>query len=390
MDDNDAKLYSFVTLSPASPPWLDTIETNDSGWLTVEGDLFGGTTSWQWGVPNNSIATEAHSPTHAWGTNLGEDGIDSAETMLVSPAIYLTEGNTATLKFWQNYDFTPIGEYEIFELAQLHISTNGGNSWIALAEYSTEMDSSGGWIETKVDLTPYMNQVVRLAWYYVFFSLDAVQKPGWIIDDVSIDTSLVTTGNVQITNNLSQAGFDLTGPVNRSSEGWSLLLTNVPVGDYSITYSDVPYYITPTNQTLTLTTSNTIVFTGIYSIVDTNGNNISDEWERTFFGVAAAHHPGSLDSDMDGATDYEEFIAGTDPTNATSLTYLTLTPINKGASFRIQWPSVSGHSYQLLESSNILNWNILMNWRRASGDSMTQTIPFNSRTNLFLRLKIAP
>ena len=51
--------------------------------------------------------------------------------------------------------------------------------------------------------------------------------------------------------------------------------------------------------------------------VDHGGDGISDLWALHFFN-SATNRPGDSDSDNDGWTDLQEYLAGTDPTNATS------------------------------------------------------------------------
>ena len=50
--------------------------------------------------------------------------------------------------------------------------------------------------------------------------------------------------------------------------------------------------------------------TGFRQILDTTGNGLPDEWEIAYFG-SLGMTDGSQDSDGDGMTDYEEWIAGT-------------------------------------------------------------------------------
>ena len=62
--------------------------------------------NWTLGTPHNSLQTAAHTGTNAWGSNLDGGSIEIADTLLVGPAVNLTGGNLATLRFWQSYDFT--------------------------------------------------------------------------------------------------------------------------------------------------------------------------------------------------------------------------------------------------------------------------------------------
>jgi Tol biopolymer transport system component len=63
---------------------------------------------------------------------------------------------------------------------------------------------------------------------------------------------------------------------------------------------------------------------------DMDGDGMDDDWEIAYFGNLSRDGTGDFDSD--GATDYSEFIAGTDPTNNNSLfRVLTVTPVGGGS-----------------------------------------------------------
>lgn len=84
---------------------------------------------------------------------------------------------------------------------------------------------------------------------------------------------------------------------------------------------------------------------------DQDGDGMPDRWERDFFGdttstVAAA------DSDGDGMSNLEEFLAGTDPTDASSV-YLgaTITPAT-GSDLTLTWSTIVGRRYRIIEKSS--------------------------------------
>src|SRR6185436_14591381 len=156
-------------------------------------------------------------------------------------------------------------------------------------------------------------------------------RAGWLVDDVEIVASNIISGTINITNNLSQAVFSLSGPTARNGAGLTFSLTNAPPGQYVVTFGNVPYYQTPSPQTNTLSEGATIQFAGNYSFPDANGNGISDLWEAAF------GNPAGSDTDHDGMSNYAEFIAGTNPTNSASRLGLGIeTQPNKF--MRLEWP----------------------------------------------------
>ena len=122
--------------------------------------------SWQLGLPANSLDSQAHSPTNAWGTNLRDETVGYMFSNLISPALELKNGNLATLTFWHNFDFT--GE-ALWEYGKVLLFTNTQTQPIELANF--EGDFSLGWEEMEFDLTPYIGRVIHLVWQYEMFDL---------------------------------------------------------------------------------------------------------------------------------------------------------------------------------------------------------------------------
>lgn len=81
------------------------------------------------------------------------------------------------------------------------------------------------------------------------------------------------------------------------------------------------------------------------SFVDSDGDGMDDAWEITHFGNLS--RDGSGDSDNDGQTDLQEFMAGTDPNNNQSLLAITQLTTTPGVGFSIQWLSVPGKYYRV-------------------------------------------
>ena len=161
----------------------DYIELTGRGPVTVE---FTGST--QVKVVNN----EAHSGNYQWYSLRGDDS-NSRLTRLFD----LSHVTTATLNYWTWYDIEDDWDY-----AYVEISTDGGQSWDILQTPHSATDNPSGnaygpgytgssgdgdqpvWIEENVDISAYTGQEVLIRFEYV--TDDAVNRPGWTIDDISI------------------------------------------------------------------------------------------------------------------------------------------------------------------------------------------------------------
>ncbi len=388
--DKDAggQALTFTTLRPLTAPWADDLETypNPYDWDVFNGDETEG--QWRLGVVTPAIGGAAHSGGLVWGTNLGGGAQGYVETFLISPPIEVTGGNRATLKFWQDYEFLDFTENTLIEYGQVLLITNSVSTPIVLGEYYN--NSSFGWEEQEFDLSPHLGKVVYVVWYYAFFSIENERKRGWRVDDISLTVEQIVPGELLITNNLAQAMFNLAGPINRTRQPWFLHDTNAPPGDYEVTFVGVPYYQTPEARYETLEPGGVLHIAGNYTIVDTNGNGLADNWEQQFFGGVGPGHPVGFDSDGDGMSDLLEFQLGTVPTNAASVLAINTPLMSANNVIEIKWPATLGRAYQLESSDATLNWAPVVDWYRSLSNSGSYKVVAPSNGTLLFRLKAQP
>jgi hypothetical protein len=81
---------------------------------------------------------------------------------------------------------------------------------------------------------------------------------------------------------------------------------------------------------------------------DTNGNGLPDGWEAVY-GVTDP----AADSDGDGVSNGQEYMAGTNPTNAASLLRLSSITRQTNGHFVLTWPSIGGTRYRLQYGNGI-------------------------------------
>jgi len=399
LDDNNGNLYTFQTLKAPSPPWFDDLESGAPGWKVVPDPVNGSDINWTLGTPNNGLAASAHSGTNAWGSDLnGDQNFFLASSFLYSPVIDLSGLVSATLTFWDVHDFSRVdptfGAYE--EDGGVLISTNSSTPPSLNLPLGVDFagDVADTWKQETVDLTPWVGQTIQVVFYYQGFAFgDTIY--GWTFDDVSI-TGVGARGNVNISKNIEQGTYSLFSlspfglvPV-QSGVAPSVTISNLPAAQYVLRFGDVPYYQTPADLTNTLTAGGTVNFAGNYTFLDANTNGISDSWERNYFSSASTNRTQLTDTDGDGATDFAEFIAGTDPTSTNSV-FAVPAPAPQGdGSLRFTWPSVPGRAYRVLVTTDLVNWTPATDWVPATGTTTSLTLGASGNANSFYRFEVRP
>jgi hypothetical protein len=378
-DDNAGKFHRFRTLKPLAPPFVDDLERGATNWTVAGGELDAETLSllvsstWELGRPANELATAAHSGSACWATNLRGDVNDYSESSLVSPAILLSGGNRATLRFWHNYDFFPRSdELDIIEIGGLYVTTNNGAAWTPLVEYG---EASDGWEQEEIDLSAYLGKTIRLGWAYGLLSLGSVEHPGWLVDDIALSVDSYVPGTLILSNNLHQASVALRGPVSRTERGRLTVLTNLPPGDYTFEYAAVPFLQAPPTAAHTLVGGATLVVSGAYTFPDTNADGVSDLWEERYLGGIRPGHRPDDDADADGFPDLAEFLAGTNPTNATSRLLLLAPQTTATGDLVLRWESAAGRGYRVHGTADAVRWEPVGDWQRAASSASSATVP---------------
>jgi hypothetical protein len=87
---------------------------------------------------------------------------------------------------------------------------------------------------------------------------------------------------------------------------------------------------------------------------DANGDGLPDDWQTINWGKAANWPDVNADSDGDGASNLEEFRAGTDPTNPASVLKVQIDLREQGP--YVRWNTEPGYVYQLELSTDLKNW----------------------------------
>ena len=95
----------------------------------------------------------------------------------------------------------------------------------------------------------------------------------------------------------------------------------------------------------------------IVATLDADGDGIPDAWEIEYFGLPS-NCVATNDADHDGQSNLEEYIAETNPTNASSRFEIGMSKQPDG--FIINWDSVEGRFYDVFWTSNLTqNFQVL-------------------------------
>jgi len=116
-------------------------------------------------------------------------------------------------------------------------------------------------------------------------------------------------------------------------------------------------------------------------------------WEIMYFGSTNAVNGGALDDwDHDGMNNVQEYLAGTDPTNASSKFQVSNFGAQGGTNFVIQWSSVPGKRYAIQTSTNLLAGFNGWTTNQISGTPPinTQTIIADPVQSRYFRVMVEP
>ena len=118
---------------------------------------------------------------------------------------------------------------------------------------------------------------------------------------------------------------------------------------------------------------------------DFNGNCLSDTWECMYFGCDSPVDPNG-DPDGDGFTNFQEFLAGSDPWNSSSTPPRLQVVSRTGSSLTLDWNRSQGVGYTLEWATNVVETFTAVPANRLSGAN-TNVLDLSGFGKAFIRVR---
>jgi hypothetical protein len=120
---------------------------------------------------------------------------------------------------------------------------------------------------------------------------------------------------------------------------------------------------------------------------DNNFDGLPDDWQEKYWGPDRSKWPGAhVDSDGDGATNLEEFLAGTNPTDAVSVLRTEIVSNEQGT--RLVWNSEPGSIYQVQVSPNLNSWENYGSARFAAGKTDSHPVETGATVAIYRVIRV--
>ena len=311
-----ARIEYSSRMSGDGVSFYDPVEAGANGWVTSKA---GGS---DWAITSSA----SHSPSRCW---YAADDASTADQFLTRSSLAVTNGAVVEIST-NGTAWTDLGT---------QATQNGYNGTISDL-YSSPIGgrrafngSSGGFVETRIPLTGYEGKTVDLR----FRESDDItdSSVGWWVDDIRIFIDATWT-------------VVATTPTNTSSFAWTL--PTIPGTNYGVRVR-----LTGSNCT-----DSAWAASEAFSLVATTSHGTPEPWLDQYGLVSGGNYEAAdaADTDGDGLAAWQEYVAGTVPTNPVSVFRATFE--RSGGQLHVYWmPDLTGavpaRVYSLFGVSNLMD-----------------------------------
>ena len=335
-------VWSFTAEEIMSLPYAQGFENGiPEGWRAVmNGGWNGG------GLEGSHLEQDWSGWAAIWNTNMIRSGGGAAGMNGGMPALHwlesplFTAATNTELSAWIYYG---PDEWEN-QAAPLHLLVKADGVWNTVRTW-TANETNRYQTPVTVPLTAYAGKTVRIAWVYDLTASGAA---------VALDDLLIQNGSSAAETNFTLTVIHGTGSGSYPEHAVvDIAADPAPAGQKFSAWTGDTGYVTDILSAATTVSMPAlpITLTATYAERDSDGDGMDDDWETTYLGGLKQN--GTQDSDADGKTDLEEFIAGTHPKD--SLSVFKISRVTAGGKSVLSWNSVSGRMYRVHWSTNLIS-----------------------------------
>lgn len=100
-------------------------------------------------------------------------------------------------------------------------------------------------------------------------------------------------------------------------------------------------------------------------------------WETLPASATVSQHDANADYDGDGVSNFNEYLAGTNPGDPTSYLHITQGSLS-GSTITLTFPSVTGRQYSVEGSTDLSTWLVIDSSLSGNGSPITQSYVFTN------------
>ncbi len=267
-----------VTVSNNGQGSLDWTASTDAAWLTVDtssGSIAGvGSEGITVSVDESSLGVGANTANVTVSSGGGTVVVPVAVDKFGPPALEVTQGG-APYDFFVNGNNIPSSKPVTVNISGDQTGLMGwgasvGEGWMSMVPTSgpSGTDSIGF-----ISISAAALSGLSSGNYSGNINISAGCA---LIADVTVPVGLeyYEGGTIEVTANVAEAGFAVTGPQSFSGSGNAAMFYDVAAGVYTITFDPVQGYLVPASYSLTLSGQGAIAFNGDYTDIRQDNNII--------------------------------------------------------------------------------------------------------------------